>query len=268
MNVSGSNEQGAGAGHVTGRFFHALRAGTVIVMSLAYWMAGGLLFVLAGILLVPLLPGEKSRALGQWLLERAFRCFVLLLRLIGFLEIEFHGLEALNSARGGLIVAPNHPALWDAVLVISRVRRLRCILKASLMRNPLLMGGAKLAGFIPNKPAHKMLQRSIDALRGGDRLLFFPEGTRTRRAEGPVNAFQGGIGILATQSGAPVWPLFIETNSDYLGKGWPPWRLSDKPVKVRITVGEPLASPPDESAAAFVKRLQDTFAAELGRRGA
>jgi 1-acyl-sn-glycerol-3-phosphate acyltransferase len=49
---------------------------------------------------------------------------------------------------------------------------------------PILRGGAKLAGFIPNKPAHKMLQHSIEALRQGDRLLFFPEGTRTRKQEG------------------------------------------------------------------------------------
>ncbi len=267
MNARGSNEQANGGSHLAGRCFQALRSSFMLVVSMVYWAVGGLLFVLAGLLLVPVLPGERSRALGQWLLQGSFRFFVLLLRVSGCLRVEYHGLEALKSAQGGLIVAPNHPALWDAVLVISRVRGLRCILKASLMHNPFLAGGATLAGFIPNKPVQKMLQRSIEALRAGDRLLYFPEGTRTRKSAGPVNAFQGGIGIIATQSGAPVWPVFIETDSDYLSKGWPLWRLLDKPVRARIRVGEPLASPPDESAAEFAKRLQETFEAKLGGNG-
>mgnify|MGYP007013264505 CR=1 FL=1 len=73
----------------------------------------------------------------------------------------------------------------------------------------------------------------------------------------------GGIGIIATQSSAPVWPVFIETNSDYLCKGWPLWRLPDRKIKLRITLGEPLASPPDESAADFTERLRAVCLAAL-----
>ncbi|WP_294232204.1 lysophospholipid acyltransferase family protein [Prosthecobacter sp.] len=174
------------------------------MLSMAYWAVGGLLFVAAGVVLAPLLPLEKSRAIGQRLLQTAFRGFLGLLRLCGVFECEFRGFEALEGVSGGLIIAPNHPALWDAVFVIAQVPGLRCILKSSLMHNPFLRGGAKLAGFIPNKPAHKMLQQSIEALRQGDRLLFFPEGTRTRKQENPINTFLGGIGIIATQSSAPV----------------------------------------------------------------
>jgi 1-acyl-sn-glycerol-3-phosphate acyltransferase len=235
----------------------------VLVLSMAYWAVGGLLFILAGLVLAPLLPLEKSRAVGQWLVQAAFRGFLTLLRLCGVFEYEFRGFEALQGITSGLIIAPNHPALWDAVFVIAKVPGLRCILKASLMHNPFLRGGAKLAGFIPNKPAHKMLQRSIEALRQGDRLLLFPEGTRTRKHENSVNNFQGGLGIIATQSSAPVWPVFIETNSDYLCKGWPLWRLPDKKVKLRITLGEPLASPPDEGAAEFTQRLREVYLSAL-----
>ena len=235
----------------------------VLVLSMAYWAVGGLLIVLAGLVLAPLLPLEKSRATGQWLLQEAFDVFLRLLRLCGVFECEFHGFEALEGVTGGLIIAPNHPALWDAVFVIAKIRGLRCILKDSLMHNPFLRGGAKLAGFIPNKPAHKMLQHAIEALRQGDRLLFFPEGTRTRKQENAVNRFQGGIGIIATQSSAPVWPVFIETNSDYLCKGWPLWRPPERKIKLRITLGEPLASPPDESATDFTERLRTVCLAAL-----
>lgn len=237
----------------------------VLLTSMVFWVVGGLLFVLAGAVLVPVLPVEKSRALGQWLLSAAFRMFLAFLRACGVYECEYIGFEALQGVQGGLIIAPNHPALWDAVFILSKIHGLRCILKDTLMHNPFLRGGAKLAGFIPNKPAHKMLQHSIEALRQGDRLLFFPEGTRTRKNEECINTLQGGLGIIATQSSAPVWPVFIETNSDYLCKGWPLWHLPDKKIRMRITLGEPLASPPDECAAAFTRRLREVFLTALDK---
>lgn len=249
---------------MAGRLLMQAWLAVVLLLSLAYWAVGGLLFVLAGLVLAPLLAVEHSRALGQRLLGGVFRLFLRLLRLAGVFECQWVGFEALQGATGGLIIAPNHPALWDAVFIISKLQGLRCILKASLLHNPFLRGGARLAGFIPNRPAHKMLQRSIEALRQGDRLLFFPEGTRTRKMENAVNSFQGGLGIIATQSGAPVWPVFIQTNSDYLCKGWPLWRLPDKKIRLRITLGQPLASPPDETAANFTRRLQEVYLDALG----
>ncbi len=64
----------------------------VLVLSMAYWAVGGLLFVLAGMLLGHVLPAEKSRAIGQWLLQAAFDGFLRLLRLCGW--------------RGGVAPAP------------------------------------------------------------------------------------------------------------------------------------------------------------------
>jgi len=235
-----------------------------LLIGVSYWAIGGVIFVLMGLVLVPLLPRVRSRAIGQWLLQRAFSGFMLLETLLGLTKFEFEGLEALNLAQGGLVVAPNHPALWDATFVIARVQGLRCILKASLMRNPFLAGGATLAGFIPNKPTHKMMMRSIEALKAGERLLFFPEGTRTRKAEGVVNAFPGGIGIIAVQSGRPVWPVFIRTNSDFLSKGWPLWRPPDRRMKICLKIGEPVVALEGEDAAGFTARLQKVFLKELG----
>lgn len=248
------------------RWMVRLRLVAALIISMAIWSVGGLIFVLMGLVLVPLLPGNRSRRIGQWLMQGAFRCFLWVLQIFCVVECEFRGLEPLNAAQGALIVAPNHPALWDAVFIISRIRGLRCILKDTLMHNPFLAGGATLAGFIENKPPHRMLQHSIEALRQGDRLLFFPEGTRTQKSDDGVNVFQGGLGIIATQSGAPVWPVIIETNSKYLCKGWPLWRLPDKKIKIRITIGEPLASPPDEIASEFTRRLRAVFVAALNDR--
>jgi 1-acyl-sn-glycerol-3-phosphate acyltransferase len=95
-----------------------------------------------------------------------------------------------------MIIAPNHPALWDAVVVISEVDRVTsCVMKASLIeRNPLLFCGSTAAGFISNEPSHKMMRNCIERLRGNERLVFFPEGTRTRPENGCMNPLTGGLG--------------------------------------------------------------------------
>ena len=182
---------------------------------------------------------------------------------MGVATCEFVGFDALESDPGPLIVAPNHPAIWDAVFIISRLGGLTCILKAALLKNPFLAGGALLAGFIPNEPDHTMVKRAVEVLKSGRKLLFFPEGTRTRKRENLINELRGGIALAAKHSGAPVWPVHVTTTSDYLSKGWPIWRLPDRLVQIRMTVGEPLTFRSNETPQAFLDRLRAAHQAAL-----
>jgi 1-acyl-sn-glycerol-3-phosphate acyltransferase len=235
----------------------------VWVLCLLYWLIGGAYFIVAGWILRPLLPQERAAAVGQRWLSRAFQGFIWLLERTGVASCEFVDFDRLSSAEGPLIVAPNHPAIWDAVFIISRVGGLTCILKAALLKNPFLAGGALLSGFIPNEPDHTMVKRAVEVLKSGRRLLFFPEGTRTRKSENAINELRGGIALVAKHSRAPVWPVHVTTNSDYLSKGWPLWRLPDRRVKLRMVVGEPLTFGAEESPQDFLDRLRSAHLAAL-----
>jgi hypothetical protein len=39
--------------------------------------------------------------------------------------------------------------------------------------------------------------------------------------------------VIAKNSGAPVWPIFIQTSSPYLSKGWTIWRLPPRKIRLR-----------------------------------
>ena len=140
-------------------------------------------------------------------------------------------LTALDALRGEppMILAPNHPGLIDAVAVISRIP-VTCIMKGQLARNPFLAAGARLAGYIRHDSLRGMINRSSDVLHDGSHLLVFPEGTRTVRL--PVNPFIGSIGIIARVANVPVQTIFIDTDSPYLGKGWPLFRKPALPDRV------------------------------------
>jgi 1-acyl-sn-glycerol-3-phosphate acyltransferase len=185
------------------------------------------------------------------------------LRFFDIVECRYEGFGRLKEQTGGMIVAPNHPALWDAVFVLAEVDHTACVLKASLMCNPILFGGATAAGFIPNEPIHKMLRQCIDTLKGGGRLLFFPEGTRTRAENGQMNPFQGGLALVAKNAEVPVWPVYVQTNSRYLSKGWPLWRLPTEKVCITMTVGEPLRFSASGDAQAFLNDLRQSYLTAL-----
>ena len=211
------------------------------------------------IVLRPLLPGVWAGTVGRWGITIGFRIYVGALALTRAFRFDLSALDALRE-EPPLIIAPNHPCLLDAVLVISRLP-VACIMKAELEKNFFLGAGARLAGYIGNDSIHRMIDRSIASVRQGSHLLVFPEGTRTTRS--PVNRFTGSIGIIARHAKVPVQTVFIDTDSPYLSKGWPLFRMPELPITYRIRLGRRFDPP--EKARELVRELEQYFTAELAR---
>lgn len=235
-----------------------VRLTLVSLVSILCWTCGAVFFGVMGALLLPLRRHGVHR-LGQRWFKRALRIYVAILGGFNIAECDYRGFEKLRQQTGGYIVAPNHPAMWDVVFLLSKVEPMNCIFKASLIRNPFFFGGAMLAGLIPDAPAIRMVRRALEVLGTGGRVLFFPEGTRTRKREGPLNALHGSMALVARQAQVLVFPVVVRTDSDYLSKGWPVWRLPRLKTRLSMSVGEPLICGPDESAADFNARLRAVY---------
>ena len=235
-----------------------VRLTLVSVVSIISWTCGALFFLVAGVLLLPI-RWQGVHRLGQRWFKHALRFYVFILGGFGIAECAYTGFDKLHHQAGGYIVAPNHPAMWDVVFLLSKLEPMTCIFKASLIRNPLLAGGAMLAGLIPNAPAIRMVKRAAEVLSAGERVLFFPEGTRTRKHEGRLNPLQGSMALVARQAQVPVFPVVVQTDSDYLSKGWPVWHLPRKKTRLRMRVGEPLICGADESVNDFNARLRASY---------
>ncbi len=224
----------ARAGNGRNRLFH--KAADLFVFWSGYLLfaATALIGSLLGTCLSRLLPGEFGARLGKRMIMSVFRVDLAYLRFTGRFEFDLRALDALR-ADGGLVIAPNHPALLDVLLLVSRLPRITCIMKAGLWDNILLGGGARLARYIRNDSPRSMVKLAILELGRGSQLLVFPEGTRTVRR--PVNHFKPGFALIALRAGAPVQTVFIETNSPFLGKGWQWWRMPRFPVIYRVRLG-------------------------------
>jgi 1-acyl-sn-glycerol-3-phosphate acyltransferase len=207
-------------------------------------------------LLTPILPRQVGRRLGQSAINVWFSLFLFMMRVLGIARCDLTALDAVRDARG-VVFAANHVALLDILLLGSRLPRTVCIMKASLYRNPLLSGG-RLAGYICNDDAVRLVRRAASALREGSNLLIFPEGTRY--PAGQLGPFRRSFALIAKQARAPVRAIFIETNSPYLRKSWPLWRRPTFPLEYRVRVGPPQFV--DGDAEAFCEEFRAHFLAK------
>jgi 1-acyl-sn-glycerol-3-phosphate acyltransferase len=213
-----------------------------------------LIWSLIASVLGPVLPEKKGMPIGQFAIMAGFRFYLAILNLSGIVKLDLEALDILRD-HPSLIIAPNHPSMIDVVLIASRLPRIVCIMKASIWDNLLLGGGARLAGYIRNDSVTNMVRLAAKATREGNQLLVFPEGTRTIAP--PVNEFKPGFGLIAKKSGAPVQTVFIETNSAFLGKGWPLFKKPDFPLYYRIRLGERFEVTGDVQG--FVSDLEQYF---------
>jgi 1-acyl-sn-glycerol-3-phosphate acyltransferase len=178
----------------------------------------------------------------------------------GRVHFDLCELDALRTDKP-LIIACNHPTMWDVMLIISRLPDVACVMKADLVNNLFLGGGARLARYIRNESPRQMIAQAVQELQRGSHLLLFPEGTRT--VAQPVNPLKGSIAVIAGRAGVPVQTVIIETDSPFLGKGWPLFKRPILPITYRVRLGARFA-PPNRNSAAFVSELERYFVRELG----
>ncbi|MGH8137373.1 MAG: lysophospholipid acyltransferase family protein [Steroidobacteraceae bacterium] len=218
-----------------------------------------LIFSVWALLVYPLLPRHVGTAAGRFGIMAGFRAFSWALSLTGAYKLDVGAIDSLRES-SPVILAPNHPSLIDALLILTRHPNLACVMKAQLLGNLFLGAGSRLARFIPSDHPRQMIKDAVADLRRGGALLLFPEGTRTTRE--PVNPLKASVAVIAKHAGVPVQVVIIETDSPYLAKGWPLLRCPTLPITLRIRLGRRFDPPADIGA--FMLALEREYAQQLG----
>jgi 1-acyl-sn-glycerol-3-phosphate acyltransferase len=203
-------------------------------------------------------------AVGQRLIRGLFRWWLQVSARLGIFDISFPDADKLRNLRA-TVLAPNHPSLIDAVILLSIVPNTVCIMRASLIESPFLGGAARLAGFVPNDKGPALIRDGIDKIRAGENLLIFPEGTRT--AAQAINSFKHGFALIAKKTDAPIQTVFIEREGRYLSKGIALLSFARPPFRFRLHLGELFRAAPDESAQQLSARLERYFREHLENTG-
>jgi len=104
------------------------------------------------------------------------------------------------------------------------------------------------------------LEPLVDALRAGDSLVIFPEGTRS--AKGEPMPFKSGLFHLAEQfPQVPLVPAWIDNVQRVMPKG----EVVPVPILCTVTFGAPITLAPGEDKRAFLERARAAVLAERPR---
>jgi 1-acyl-sn-glycerol-3-phosphate acyltransferase len=214
-------------------------------------LVSGILFLLLGLggavlsfLVLPvlrLLPGGRGRlrARAGWLIRRSFQLFVFALEASGILRVETRGLPGPEQLKGTLVLC-NHPSYLDVVVLIALLPQALCVVKGAVYRSVFFGGLVRAAGYIPSA---EVLEAGGEALLGGNTLILFPEGTRSR--SGQPFKFRRGAAYLALGSGARILPLVLSCTPELLAKGHRWYHVPIETCRFQVRAG---GAPPFEAA--------------------
>jgi 1-acyl-sn-glycerol-3-phosphate acyltransferase len=157
-----------------------------------------------------------------------------------YFRVEIKGRQHLPPS-GPYVIAPVHRSNVDTLLTgcLTR-RRIRFMGKDSLWK--YRWSGAffsSLGGFPVHRgtPDREALRRSEEALRGGEPVVLFPEGTRQ---SGPtVQPLFEGAAFVAARAGVAIVPVGIGGSEWAMPRG----KKGIRPVKVVMVVGTPIPAP-------------------------
>ncbi|HEY0342217.1 MAG TPA: lysophospholipid acyltransferase family protein [Steroidobacteraceae bacterium] len=217
-----------------------------------------LMWSVIAIICYPLLLPRSGTAFGGLGIMAGFRLYAWTLSATGAYRLDLSEIDALRDGPPVLLV-PNHPSLIDALLILTRHPNISCVMKKELLRNVFLGAGSRLARYIPSGQPRQMIKECVDELGRGGVVLLFPEGTRTTRV--PLNRLTGSVGVIAKHARVPVQILIIETDSPYLSKGWPLFRVPSLPITYRVRLGRRFEPP--SNVAAFMEELEREYLGEL-----
>jgi 1-acyl-sn-glycerol-3-phosphate acyltransferase len=159
---------------------------------------------------------------------------------------DWRGTENLGRHGEGIVVAPNHISFLDPLMMAHFLhdngRPPRFMGKQSVFEVPIAGRLIRGAGQIPvsrDKDPHKALAAAEAAVRSGECLVMYPEGTITRDpGTWPMSGKTGALRV-ALETGAPLIPI-AQWGAN---KIMPPYTTQMHvlpPKTIQITAGPPL----------------------------
>jgi 1-acyl-sn-glycerol-3-phosphate acyltransferase len=181
----------------------ALRAAWRLLRALGHALRGWWTIAFA---FPRLSPAERDARVQQWAH-----------RMLGILGIELR-LAGSPPAQGPMLLVANHIS-WLDILVMHAARHCRFVSKSDVKHWPLVGTLATGAGTLyvereSRRDAMRVVHRMADALRAGDVLAVFPEGTTSDgRTLLPFHANMLQAAISAGSPAQPVALSFIDAAS-------------------------------------------------------
>lgn len=216
----------------------------MLALLCAIWLPFALIFHMA-------LPKRVGHLFGRLVIRLGLSFYLAFLSVFCGCRFKIN-LESDQTLSGASILVANHPSLLDAVIFLAKVPNTICVMKASLLDNPLLGAAARLAGFIRNADPFSLLSYAKEAVGEDANLLLFPEGTRTT-GNSRISLNQSAA-LLASRLHLPIRTFFLRYDQSFLGKHQKISAIPSLPMTISLEFGDVFM--PAEDYAATTMQLE------------
>jgi 1-acyl-sn-glycerol-3-phosphate acyltransferase len=185
---------------------------------------------------------------------------------------RFEGLEHVPP-EGPVLLACNHTSYFDplahALAVVNAHRRPRFLAKKELYDNWFmgrLLRGAKQIPVDRGSGSRAPIDAAVGALREGEAVLIFPEGTVSTNPDHTPMRGKTGVARIALEAGLPIIPSAVWGAQQVIQKGGQKGITFGRPIWAKI--GEPMdfseyADKRDDSE--VLRSITDSVMAEISR---
>jgi 1-acyl-sn-glycerol-3-phosphate acyltransferase len=207
---------------------------------LLLFMVGTMLVNFLSLLLILFLDKDKARSALRAIVYTMFDLYLTVMEASTTLVTNRDILKRIDATEGGLLIISNHPCMFDAPIVFSRIRGLVCVFKSSLNNVLWISRTARAIGYLSNDGGIDLIRNLSDALSKGEKVLLFPEGTRTY--DEPVNPFNPGYALVAIRAQVPVQLIKVYSYTSILSKKQSFLKGTKFPCIFRVEIG-PVVEP-------------------------
>ncbi|MFZ2279754.1 MAG: lysophospholipid acyltransferase family protein [Prosthecobacter sp.] len=180
----------------------------------------------------------------------------------GLFDYRVVGAEKLKFS-GPAIIACNHVSFLDPPLVgIAFDEMVYSFARKTLFDHPIaakILRSWQVLAVDRDKPDTASLKNIIRLLRDGNKVIMFPEGTRSY--DGVPQSAEAGVGLFIAKSKAPVLPVRLFGTYEAYPRG----AKTLRPAKITLVVGD-LWQPDLKSYAESGKELYQALADEVMHR--
>lgn len=191
-----------------------------------------------------------------------------------YANIKVEGLDNIDKVKKPRIFICNHLSNSDG-LILAKILKEKSdptfVAGVKLSNDPITNLGTKIVkhiGIKPNSADKEAITNIVKALKGGEDILIFPEGTRSRT--GGLIEGKKGILLFARMSKAEIIPIGISGTDKLLpiskdgDMGGEKWHHADVTIKIGEKVQFP-SKEKDEDRHAYEDRCMDTLMRSIAK---
>jgi 1-acyl-sn-glycerol-3-phosphate acyltransferase len=229
------------------------------ILGYSFFVIGSLLLTLLS-LLIRFIPFISTSNKKKWIRRILSKMAAVQLDSIFTARRRYYDLDRLDFEKPSILIA-NHSSFFDILALLRLDPRISIMVNQWVYRSPLLGPLVRYLDYVPAfLDMDGKLERTRRALKNGQTLAIFPEGTRS--VDGQLHRFHQGAFYLARETGVPLRPIVLQGYGEAMPKN--SFYFNTGIMSMKVLPDLTLESEQNENFRSLASSVRRVFEREIG----